>query len=626
MVGFFILYTLLIMKDRLLFLLKSYLLIVFVFILQKPIFMISNSVGAETPAFSDYFAVIWNGLGLDLTTAAYLIALPVLVIILSIFVSRINYRKLFKVYFIAIAIICGIIFISDNSLYEFWQFKLDATVFFYLRSPEQAFASVSVWFMILRLIEIAAYSFVVSWLLLKFIPKDFKPVDKKVKAVLWFPFILALLFVIIRGGLGRSTANVGKAYFSNDQFLNHSAVNPAFSLFYSMGKAEDFSDDFQFFEDSERKEIFDDLYKAVDDKEVAQDSILCKTEPDILLIIMEGFGANFISSLNGLPDVTPNFNKLASEGVFFTNCYGNSFRTDRGMVCAMSGHLSYPTTSIMKMPSKSRTLPSIAGSLQKSGYKTSFLYGGDINFTNMKSYLLGSGYQEIVSDVDFSMAERSSNAWGVTDHITFEYIYDKIVNKNEDEKRFYTFLTLSSHEPFEVPYSRLTEKVPNSMAYTDDCLGKFVDKLKKTKAWDNLLIICVADHGIYYPMEGPRSNPSFFRIPLLLAGGAVKEAKKYDYLVNQSDLAATLLAQLGIDHTDFKFSRNVLTDKYREYPFANYTFINGFAYTDSTGISVYDNNGNIVIYNEDIMPGGQEQRVKKGKVILQTAYDDLGSR
>lgn len=160
----------------------------------------------------------------------------------------------------------------------------------------------------------------------------------------------------------------------------------------------------------------------------------------------------------------------------------------------------------MKIPAKSRTLPSIAEELVKAGYKTDFLYGGDINFTNMKSYLLSKGYQRLTADKDFSLAEQTSNAWGVNDDITFEYLYNQL--KDRKETPWHTaFLTLSSHEPFEVPYHRLDEQIPNAFAFTDDCLGKFIEKLKQTPVWKDLLVICLPDHGFYYPREGLNTSP-----------------------------------------------------------------------------------------------------------------------
>jgi hypothetical protein len=60
----------------------------------------------------------------------------------------------------------------------------------------------------------------------------------------------------------------------------------------------------------------------------------------------------------------------------------------------------------MKMTRGASRLPSLARTLQAAGYTTSFTYGGDINFTNMKGYLLATGFQHLTADTDFSRAER----------------------------------------------------------------------------------------------------------------------------------------------------------------------------------------------------------------------------
>lgn len=153
-------------------------------------------------------------------------------------------------------------------------------------------------------------------------------------------------------------------------------------------------------------------------------------------------------------------------------------------------------------------------------------------------------------------------------------------------------------------------------------LGKFIDRLKQTPAWKDLLVICLPDHGFYYPREGSNAMPRFYHIPLLWLGGAVKQPMQVDKIMNQTDLAATLLGQLGLEHTAFTFSRNVLGSDYK-YPFAFYSFNNGFSFRDSTGVTVFDNNSGSILFDE---PEADESRLDKGKAILQTVYDDLGNR
>lgn len=607
------------MKKRILYIVTLFFTLLLLFISQKPLFMLYNDAVGKDAVWGDFFQVMLHGASLDATTAGYLTALPLLFVIISIWLKKISLRKYLLPYYIIATLLVAITFVVDMGLYPFWGFKLDASVFLYLDSPEEAMASVSVGFVSVRVLAMVLLAAVYAWILAKITPKKLETVKKKVSGTFVMLLLTGVLFVIIRGGVTESTSNVGQAYFSNNQFLNHSAVNPCFSLLSSMGKSKDFASEFNFFTEDERASLFNGLYPTTDGDSIVE--VLNTKKPNVLLIMMEGFGGVFVEPLGGLPDVAPNLNRLSEEGVFFTNCYANSFRTDRGTVCTLSGYLGLPTASVMKIPAKSRTLPAISEELVKAGYRTDFLYGGDINFTNMKSYLLSKGYQKLTADIDFSLAQQASNVWGVNDHITAEWLLSQL-KERKDDPWFTTYLTLSSHEPFDVPYNRLEDKIPNAFAYTDECLGKLIDGLKQSEVWKDLLIVCIPDHGFCYPQGIVDRGGEYSKIPMLWLGGAVKEPMRIDKLMNQSDLAATLLAQLGLDHSLFTFSRNILGSDY-VYPFAFHTSGGTFTFRDSTGVTGYDTKANSVSYEE---PSPNMERLDKGKAILQSVYDDLGSR
>ena len=609
------------MKKRIIYIVSYFFLLLTLFVCQKPLFMLYNHASEKDAVTSDFWQVMWHGISLDATTAGYLTALPFLLILISIWLKKISLRKCLLPYYMIASLLVAIVFVVDMGLYPFWGFKLDASVFLYLDSPKEAMASVSLGFILLRVLAMLLLAAFYTWLMCKVTPQKLEATGKKVLGSLGMLLLGGILFVIIRGGVTESTSNVGQVYFSNNQFLNHSAVNPCFSLLSSMGKSKDFASEFNFFEEEERGKWFEGLYPTTDGDSIV--NVLNTNRPNVLLILMEGFGGAFIEPLGGLPEVAPNLNRLSEEGIFFTRCYANSFRTDRGTVSALSGYLGLPTVSVMKIPTKSRTLPAISEELVKAGYRTDFLYGGDINFTNMKSYLLSKGYQHLTADTDFSLAERNSNVWGVTDDITSKWLLEQLKERvGDDTPWFTTYLTLSSHEPFDVPYHRLEEKIPNAFAYTDECLGKLIEGLKQSPLWDNLLIVCIPDHGFCYPQGTTDRGGEFSHIPMLWLGGAVKEPMKIDKIMNQTDMAATLLGQLGLDHSMFPFSRNVLSNNYT-YPFAFYSSGSVFAFRDSTGISAYDIKANQISYEE---PSASEERLNKGKAVLQSAYDDLGNR
>ncbi len=609
------------MKQRLTFLASLYALLLAVFAVQKPVFLFVNSPAGASYGVGDALDVTASALLLDIPVTGYLFALPLLVVAASCMAtSRIRLRRWLSWYYAAAAAAVSLAFIADLSLYPFWKFKLDAIIFNYIDSPRGAVASVSAGYLAVRAVALAAMTWALYACMRNVTPAVLNPIaGGRARAAATVATLLlgGPLAVSIRGGLGESTANVGKVYFSEDEYLNHSAVNPVFSLLYSLGKTADYADQFDYFDEPTRARLFDGLYP---DTAADTVSLLTTTRPNIIIILLESFGGQTVAATGGRPDITPSYNRLSAEGIFFDRCYSNSFRTDRGVLSALSGYPAPPTVSMMKMPVKSRTLPCIARTLNAEGYASSFLYGGDINFTNMQSYLRTGGYGTIIKDDDFTADERKDNPWGANDDVTFDRL-DAIIASQTHEPWHIGFLTLSSHEPFEVPYSRLKEKIPNAFAFTDDCLGRFVERIRKTDAWRNLLIVCIPDHGYIYP-EGI-THEQHHRNTMLWLGGAVKAPRRVSTIMNQSDLAATLLGQLHIAHDDYSLSRDVFSTAYT-YPFAFFSRTGYIGFADSTGHTVYDINAGRTV--EDTRDGNEAGRTEKAKAIVQTLYDDIGRR
>ena len=582
-----------------------------IFIIAKVVFMLYNTTQVFTG--HDIFAVLYNGLSLDFSTSLYIIIVPFLVCTVSIWLGGIKtLRVILRAYYLLIAIVMTLAFVADTSLYEFWLFKLDSTCLQYLETPTEAMASVSMGYIVIRLIVIVIVSIIVWWAYTHprwRITLSSHRITESVVALLCIPVII----IGIRGGLGESTTNIGQVYFSQNQFLNHSAVNPVFNFIDSFDKADA---DYSFMSDEECTKLMSDLYNT---QSIDCDTLLNTQNPNIIIILLEGCGGVF-TGIGGRTDITPNLNKLTKEGIYFTKCYGNSWRTDRGTVCALSGYPSFPTMSVMKIPSKSRSLPNIASTLQKErGYKTSYLYGGDINFTNMRSYLISGGFENLTWMKDYSADEQKTAQWGVRDDITFKTLYQMATNAEQPFLIGYS--TLSSHVPWDVPIHHFDDEVINSFYYLDQCIGDFINNFRKSKAWKNTLIVMLPDHGI--PHNGIDESSSLMNhIPMIWVGGAVKEPRQIDKVCNQTDLPATLLGQLGISHDEFSFSRDVLSSTYTR-PFATHTFDDGFSMVDSTSFVCYDFVSNKVIAEEGRK---NEQLLTLGKAILQAASKDFNNR
>ena len=573
--------------------------------------MLCNGAGHDIHLV-DFFAVVWHGLTLDASTALYFLIMPYLLSVISIWTSLPKWFS--RIYNAIVALAFSMAFVADTSLYPFWNFKLDAVCLTYLSTPTEAMASVSVGYIVWRFLILITTAIIVFALYDKVERQPAKAIHKgRLKKTILLLLLIPVIVIGIRGGVRESTTNIGQVYYSENQFLNHSAVNPVFSFLYSLSHQLDDLSQYTFFEEEQCKQLVQDVYTT---ESVLTDTLLNTTHPNVVVILMESASELFA-------DAMPHLQQLKDEGVYFENCYGNSWRTDRGTVCALSGYPSFPSFSVMKIPEKSRSLPSIARTLKANGYATSYLYGGDINFTNMRSYLISTGWDKIMSMDDYSHEEQNTSQWGVQDEITFETLYEQITTSDGNaQKHLWGYSTLSSHEPWDVPTKVLDDEIKNAFHYLDACLYRFVEKLKKTPQWDNLLIVLVADHGINYQQVTPSTPLQKNHIPLLWLGGAVKEPRRVDKLCNQSDLPATLLGQLQLAHADYPFSRDVLSATY-SHPTAVHNFNNAQWLYDETGEILYDfDAGRAIISNGSDV----EHLLNVNKAILQTTSQDLLSR
>ena len=621
-------------------LILMYVFWILMFVIQKPLFMLSNPV--EDAVFSDWIAVIAHGVKLDACFASYFLFIPVAACLVNTFL-RFNIRKFLYIYNIILAVAVTVLFAVDAVLYSYWGFRMDATLIFYLKDFSESLNSVTlqdvVKFLLIAvpyfLIVLFTYRFVFDKSpLIESKRESNLPLWRKIVKSLLLVVYIPLLIVFTRGGVSTATANIGMVYYSSNQKLNLAAVNPAFSLLYSLGKTEDFAHKYKFYDDEFAKREFEKLLShdnaAVNDDNELKQSFLSTDRPNVLVIILESFTANIVKAIDGEfavaqgMEVTENLNKIAEESLVFDRAYSNGMRTDRGIVSILTGFPAQPDMSIIKYPEKTRTLPSMAKTLSSAGYNTQMLYGGDINFANMRSFFYSGGYKSVTDYRSFDVKYRLSK-WGVNDAVTFSYLYD-LLQENAAQKDsegkikpfFTTFLTLSSHEPFDVDMRKFSNPYLNSAAYTDSCLGVFINKLKQTDLWQNMLVVLVADHWTVHPAGLSREDSRLYRVPVIFTGGAVTVKKHIGRLVNQTDIPKTVLTAMNLPCEDFVYSRDVFNPSYQDY--AMYVYTTGFGFMDSRGLTVWDKDAGKVIYGED------KQREMKGKVLLQILYQDIARR
>ncbi len=596
------------------------------FVMQRAVWLIYYHAQSGAFAAGDIMRVFIHGLQLDASTAGYATALPLLLSLTAIWLpdsrrtERIM-RRAATLYFVAAAAVMSWIFTVDMGLFEYWQTRIDSQILVY--SPREMLASLNLGQFLSGTLYFAA-STTLAVVLYRLIYRRLFTLRRPRRRIVATGIMLLAaigLFAVIRGGFSPAVANVSKVYFSKEMFLNQAAVNPVFSFLSTAVGGDDY-DRYRFFDDNRAEELFgkaigsNDPIAAQESAEDAEDSSWLTTDrPHIVLIIMEGFGRTMTdASWHGEP-VAPHINALRAEGIWFENLYASSFRTDRGTVATLSGFPAQPQMSIMKDVRKAAALPSLARTLGRdAGYRSRFFYGGDANFTNTRAYLFSTGFDEVVDEKNMSGNNRSK--WGYADDEVMEIVAQSIIEAAEDDApRFDVWLTLSSHEPFEVPYARLDNELLNAFAFTDEVMGRLAERLKASPAWDDMLLILIPDHGYQYPDDIGYNTPRRHHIPMLWLGGAVKRPVVVDDYASQTDLAATLLGQLGIGHDEFEFSRDLARGGTTR--FGYYTFNNGFGVADSTGVTIYDCTADMTLRDDN---DSDTVRLNYGKALLQTTF------
>ena len=595
---------------------------IFYFIICKGLFLVYHYSLTATLTAGEVCKVFLYGLRMDVSFTSYICILPFLLFFLRAIFTSISIEKIISIYSITVVIIISFLITADLELYTAWGYRMDATPLQYFKSPKEMAATVSSSPLFLLLFIFLALSIFFIWLYKKFIKKYIALKRSKfaVGNIMLSLFLLAFLFIPIRGGIQKIPMNQSDVYFSSKIFADHAALNLPWNVVFSLLNKNNKKNPFDYFSETKAQQLVNDLYDT-GPKKIPH--ILNNERPNIIFIIMESFTAKFIGCLGGETGVTPNLDSIAASGLLFTNIYAAGDRSEKGQVAVLSGYPNQAITSIIKTPTKTQKLPSITQALEKEGYHTSYTYGGELEFANIKSYLINIGFDKLINKYSFPVEERTTS-WGVHDQYVLNTFYKNI--QRERQPFFAALFTLSSHEPYDVPFNKFkgddeTSKFRNSIAYTDSYLGVFMRQLKQNPLWKNTLVVFVADHG--HPLPGHDRNdvPSKFHIPLIFSGGALKGKGVVATIGSQTDIVKTVLDQLDINSNSFKWSKDLLDSSSK--PFAFYCFNNGFGFVTPAGTAAMDNVARKVIYKNGNI---DSTSITNGKAYMQFSYQDYLNR
>lgn len=604
-----------------------YVVMLLIFDFQRLLFAVHNWSELGDSSSLDFLETFIYSIPLDLATASYVIAVPALVIF-TFGLTKKGVRTFIRVWFFIFFALFALVHSGEIIVYEEWHHKLSSRVFTHLSNPDEVFRTASVTMTLLYfvyfLLEITFATRLWKWLIRKTMEEAVLVPTQIAYRLSLLPLIVFTIFVTMRGGLTPIPININAAYFSNSHVVNDISVNPLFYFAdsYIMYKNGEIDNYLPKMGASEVKEISESLYSYDRNHD---NFILNNDRPNLVFVILESWSANAVGTLNDKnKGATPFFDQIASEGLLFTNIYGGSNTSEIGNLGIFGGLPALPEVSIIQQPQKYRKLPTINKDLAELGYSSGYMFSGDLKYGNIGGYLMDNNFQDVIDEDDFP-GDLERGKLNYFDEDAYD-LFLKRINKAKVPFLQCVF-TGSTHSPYDHPQSPRAKwsgersDLMNAIVYADDCLSDFISDAKKQPWFDNTLFVFVADHGYGVPGANGSQTNTFYRIPLLLWGKPLKNEYKgvrNDKLGNQSDLVATLLHQMKLDHSHYKWSKDLLNPNSPEFAF--HTVIRGYGWMSRFGgITIELTTGNIIENN--LTPEKFKEEKKKSDAFLVSYYN-----
>jgi phosphoglycerol transferase MdoB-like AlkP superfamily enzyme len=602
------------------------------FLLLRGVFLLAFADQALALPLPTLLGTFAYGVRLDLSAAAYL-TLPAILILTLAPLPRSPVRPGLLLPYTALAVlVLTLLAVADLGAYRGWGQRIDAGVLSYLSHPREVWASAGAQprgLLLCLWLALATLVGRVSWRVLRGRLAGLPPLRPAGSAPL--AGCALLLLIPARGGVQLIPINQSSAYFSPLRFANQAALNVGWNFFDSWRRGLERRDNpyVAMPGDSARAVVERARAVPVDTPARPASDLFGIARPNILLIVWESFSARVVEQLGGLSGVTPEFSALARDGLLFRRFYAAGDHTEKGLAALLSAAPSIPNASILRVPAKAASLPMLSQELASAGYYTAFYYGGELGFGNLKAFTTEGRFERVLGKGDFPRASWSSK-WGAHDEVVAERLLAEL--RNVPAPFFATWLTLSSHEPFDVPGP---PRIPgrdaearflNSLAYTDQVLGALLRRARQEPWWPHTLVVIVADHSkllersdVGVPYKSPES---WARIPMLWTGGALLRHGEVDAIGSQVDLAPTLLGRLDFPGRErYHFGRDLFVAA--RTPFAFYGFDEGFGLVGEHGSLVWERATGQVTSTTGTVTADD---VELGRALLQLAYQDYLDR
>ena len=605
-------------------LLRNYCFWMFFFAACRLIFLVYNQEEVGAAPWFEILRTFSNALYVDTSVASYILAFPLFLIILYGFSNKALFLKINEIYTFIILFLISILILTELPLYDEWAHKFTYKALWFLQQPSEVLHTAS-WFQLITIFfGTIIMTLLFFWLYRKRIGVSI-PHQHNVKRTFAFSALaFCALGTGMRGGFYPIPIQVSDAYFSHYNILNAASANSVFHLMSNVIQNLEAFEPYTFEKPETAKHIVDSLYQIPKDSTTY---FLNTTRPNVVLVVFEGWAADVVGGLGGYTDVAPHFSEFIKQGISYENCYASGNLSDQGMGAIFSAFPAQPRSSIVTVPNKYNHLPCINSEFKKNGYFTSFMFGGQLSYGNIRSYMYYNGFDKILEEKDFESSVYRGRL-GVHDGDLFDR--QLIELRNQKQPFFASMFTLSTHGPYDIPVSEVLhwgekeKEYINTVHYADSCLNHFMNEAKKQPWFDNTLFVFISDHHHNSPKGYSYFSPEYRRIPFVFYGNVIKpefRGVKSSRICSQLDLASTLLHQLNMDAKPFVWSQNLFNPYSPEFAF--YSFDEGFGWIRPEGRLVYHIHENRFESERYNNPNDKQRLLREGKAYIQRVTEEF---
>ncbi len=524
----------------------------------------------------DYWYSFIYGLRMDTIVASMLLVIPLILLTLTPKILEKSVDSFLKYYFLLCIALA--IYIENATFPFFAQYDVRPNYKFveYLEYPKEVFGMIIADYPIQLAVALLMIILFI-YLYLKVLKPSFiaiYEVPYLKRAILFLPLAI-ILFIGIRSSLGHRPANITDAMYTSNRIVNEITKNSLYAIGYSIYANKKYSTDVsKQYGKMDIEEAITRVKTSLNIDSIDKLSPLSRVEKthfktakpkNLIIFLQESLGYQFYEDKQN----TPHLNRLSHEGIFFSNLFSNGTRSIRGIAGSVSGNFSVPGKGVLKRNKSQSDYFTISSLLEPLGYTTSFFYGGESRFDNMKGWFTGNGFDKIIDREKFTNP-KFVGTWGVCDHEVCMSANDMYKELHAKEQKFASVIfSTTNHSPFDFPDAKITlmngvdeKSVENAIKYADFAIGDFIEKARYEAYYEDTIFVIVADHNVR--VFGDDVVPvDMFKIPALILGKDIKP-KFYDKLSTQPDVLATALDLMGLDLTYPIMGHSIFSDKKRE--------------------------------------------------------------